>query len=691
MHLNKRLSSKSVALIFALLLAAGTAIAVACGGTEVVEKVVTVEVEKVIPGQTITEIQTVVVEREVTRTEKVVETVVVEREVEGRTVMVVETVVVEKPVTVTERVVETVVVEKVVEGATVTEVQTVVVEKEVERVVIATATPRPDDSDQVASAGGDLVLGVNLIPPPIFLPSFMNFQVETIQAMGMFEGLLHASHVDPPRVNRDYSTFSEGIAESWEISPDLSTLTFKLRPDAKFHKGWGNVTAEDVVWSFESVMSEGTRSTRGPQIREWVAWESTEDSGWTAVDDLTVVVNLTDLLPTWASALSNVGGGTPVIVSKKLYDERGENSALTTSVGTGPLDAVEWVSDDHILAVPFEEHYRVVPNINSVRWVLMPEPSTQIAAFRTGEIHMAPMAPRFAVPALEGVENSWAREVGAGNPQTVLFAGNYWAETDQNGDPINYSRPGFLPDDDHPWIGDPRDEQSMEEARKYRWALAMAVDREQLLKDAQGGFGWAAYTRIDIHPGHELFKDEWIIPYDLDMAKQYIAESRTGECGSFTMHIANDRAMDFDVGQAIGQFWRALGCEVEFDQTGYRTARPKLVNREKQIPWMQTIGRGFLPDARICCGWPSAGYNEGLEWTDEIITKALSNLDLANTTYEQRVQTNLDIQDWFTHWMLVSPYTVLPTIVVIRPEVVSWEPYGTNGPLVNNLATVAMK
>ena len=667
-----------LASIVAVLVISGViSFAIACGGeTETITEVQTVVVEKIVEGKTITEVQTVVVEKIVEgKTVTEVQTVVVEKIVEGRTV--------------TE--VQTVVVEKIVEGKTVTEVQTVVVEKEVEKVVIATATPRPDDAMMAPTAGGDLVLGVNLIPPPIFLPSFMNFQVETIQAMGMFEGLLQASHVDPPYVNRDYSTFNEGIAQSWEIASDLSTLTFNLRPDAMFHKGWGNVTAEDVVWSFESVMSEGTRSTRGPQIREWAAWESTEDSGWNAVDDQTVVVNLTNLLPTWASALSNVGGGTPVIVSKKLFDERGENSALTTSVGTGPLNAIEWVSDDHVLAVPFEEHYRVVPNVNSVRWVLMPEPSTQIAAFRTGEIHMAPMAPRFAVPALEAVDNSWAREVGAGNPQTVLFAGNYWAETDQNGDPINYSRPGFLPDDDHPWIGDPRDEQSMEEARKYRLALAMAVDREQLLKDAQGGFGWAAYTRMDIHPGNPLFKDEWIIPYDLDLAKQYIAESRTGECGSFTMHIANDRAMDFDVGQAIGQFWRALGCEVQFDQTGYRTARPKLVNREKQIPWMQTIGRGFLPDARVCCGWPSAGYNEGLEWTDEIIAKAQSNLDLANTTYEQRVQTNIEIQDWFTKWMLVSPYTVLPTIVVIRPEVASWEPYGTNGPLVNNLASVVMK
>ena len=89
--------------------------AVACGGeTEVVEKIVTVEVEK-----------------PVTVTEKVVETVIVEKMVEGKTVMEVQTVIVEKPVTVIEKVVETVVVEKMVEGKTVTEVQTVIVEKPV--------------------------------------------------------------------------------------------------------------------------------------------------------------------------------------------------------------------------------------------------------------------------------------------------------------------------------------------------------------------------------------------------------------------------------------------------------------------------------------------------------------------------------------------------------------------------------
>ncbi len=128
--LPKGFASLLTAMALAGLMAVALA-AVACESEpEVVEKVVTVEVEK-----------------PVTITEKVVETVVVEKVVEGKTVMevqtvvvekpvtvtekVVETVVVEKEVTVTEKVVETVVVEKVVEGKTVTEIQTVVVEKPV--------------------------------------------------------------------------------------------------------------------------------------------------------------------------------------------------------------------------------------------------------------------------------------------------------------------------------------------------------------------------------------------------------------------------------------------------------------------------------------------------------------------------------------------------------------------------------
>mgnify|MGYP006318337531 CR=1 FL=1 len=43
------------------------------------------------------------------------------------------------------------------------------------------------------------------------------------------------------------------LAESYEISPDGKTFTFKLRPGAKFASG-NPVTAEDVVWSLKRLM-----------------------------------------------------------------------------------------------------------------------------------------------------------------------------------------------------------------------------------------------------------------------------------------------------------------------------------------------------------------------------------------------------------------------------------------------------
>jgi len=62
-------------------------------------------------------------------------------------------------------VVETVIVEKEVKGDTV--VETVIVTEKGDTVtVIATATPRAADSDAPVKAGGNLVVGLNLIPPP---------------------------------------------------------------------------------------------------------------------------------------------------------------------------------------------------------------------------------------------------------------------------------------------------------------------------------------------------------------------------------------------------------------------------------------------------------------------------------------------------------------------------------------------
>src|SRR2546427_9642585 len=50
------------------------------------------------------------------------------------------------------------------------------------------------------------------------------------------------------------------LAESWTISPDGTLWTFKLRRGIQFHKGFGELTAEDVKWSLRQIKrAPGTR------------------------------------------------------------------------------------------------------------------------------------------------------------------------------------------------------------------------------------------------------------------------------------------------------------------------------------------------------------------------------------------------------------------------------------------------
>ena len=41
------------------------------------------------------------------------------------------------------------------------------------------------------------------------------------------------------------------LAKSWEVSQDALTWTFYLNERVQFHKGYGELTAEDIIWSMQ--------------------------------------------------------------------------------------------------------------------------------------------------------------------------------------------------------------------------------------------------------------------------------------------------------------------------------------------------------------------------------------------------------------------------------------------------------
>ena len=62
------------------------------------------------------------------------------------------------------------------------------------------------------------------------------------------------------------------LAREWSVSPDGSTWTFNLNEGVQFHKGYGEMTAEDVIWAMRQFGAEGSKHPRASNMRG--IWEN---------------------------------------------------------------------------------------------------------------------------------------------------------------------------------------------------------------------------------------------------------------------------------------------------------------------------------------------------------------------------------------------------------------------------------
>ena len=665
------------------------ALAVACGGGEtqiVTERVVeTVIVEKQLPGETITErvVETVVVEREVTRTERVVETVVVEREVEGKTVMVVETVVVEKPVTVTERVVETVIVTKQVE---VPVVETVVVEKLVIATPEAPPTPAPTP---VGGPQGTFRLSVRNIIPPLFVPALGGVGHEQdFASWGMVEFLLYADYeenIDP----------NISMATSWEVADDQSKVRFNLREGVKFHKGYGEMTADDVVWSMNNAIREGSTFWGVGGLQAWM-------DRWEKVDDYTVDMYFKTYRATWAETLSNLSTHQPWIYPKAAVDELGESVANVTPLGTGPFENVLYRTDDIVIVEAFDggNHWRAEPAAQRMEVVEIESPLVRNAAFTTREVDIIEVLNK-DIPQLKRAVSGAYEQIARGTtwPHVVYYTGNYWRGEEACESSLvtswtvdaEWPRPGFKPDAEHPWIGDPLGTggNSMESALKVRQAMSMAVDRQTLLNTVFGGLGLPTAQYTGFLPSDDGWKDEWDVSYDLDAAKALLAEAGYPDGFEFTFYVPPDHiVVNPEAGEAVAQMWRQLGLDVNIESSAYATARPRHFRGVDDIPWYHHSGGGNLDREKIGA---YGRYNtfHGAEVPCEIQDLAASVLDIDD--YDERVEVNRQVTDYITEWRLNLPLGTISDYFMVGPRISAWTPHRIAGRYFTNPETVQVR
>ena len=583
----------------------------------------------------------------------------------GETVTVVETVIVTEKgdtVVVTEKgdtVIETVIVEKKVEVKGATVVETVIVEVE--------AAP--------AGPTGEVIVGEVRILPPIGLPSKQGTGTDFHYVdWGVYEYMMRAkTHIASERP--DPATATAGIATAWVADPDAGTVTFTIRTGVMFHDGWGELTAEDVAFSFNEGNKEGTTFSRSQKDRV---------DFWEATDDTHVVVHYKEgqFDPKFVNALWGSGGGNTPMISKKLVEELGDD-AIDKMIGTGPYSVVSWRSDDEVVLEAFPDYWRAdgQPKTKTVRVVAIPEEAVRIAALKTGEIDMTAISSKFLMETLDSVTGSTAYAVGAAQNQILYFGGNYWTKTWREENEVVFPRPGLKADAEHPWIGDPREPETLVTSRKFRRALSIAIDRELINKTILAGLGSPSNVYLaSMGDGTKYFKEEWRIPYDPEQAKILLAEA--GISSDLTVHMwipPDNVAVDPEVGQGIAQMWRDIGLDVSIESTAYAARRPSLVTRSIDILWMHHWGvNGEEDGAFLCCHKPSGGFSKGMEVPDgEFGLPDILGLYYANRTEEdfiKRVQNNIGIHDFLNEESWVAPVVKAQANYVTGPGVLEWRP-----------------
>jgi ABC-type transport system substrate-binding protein len=160
----------------------------------------------------------------------------------------------------------------------------------------------------------------------------------------------------------------------------------------------------------------------------------------------------------------------------------------------------------------------------------------------------------------------------------------------------------------------------MEAARKVRWAMSLAIDREALVDTIGGGKAFPQYVHGQGSAQRQQWLDEieekWTIPYDVDKAKQYLAEggAADGFKADFVITTGN-HALEVEVGEAVAGMWKAIGIDTQLETLTYQAHRVGLVNRERNNIWLWA--REHAKDGSGIFGrHPGGAFNPGFEIPD---------------------------------------------------------------------------
>ena len=349
-------------------------------------------------------------------------------------------------------------------------------------VPVATAPSSKPASPAAEKPSGTLTIADASLAEETFLP-WNGGVIRT----AYYRGLIYDTLV----IKNSKSELVPSLATKWERSADGKMWTITLRQGVNFQGGWGELTSDDVKYSYERMAGPDAVMSISPALRQKVDHID-------APDRYTVIFSLK---APEADFMSLYGWDIGGIVCKKYLQSVGDTAANNKPIGTGPYTLLEHKQGAYIKleTVPdVKSNWRLTPDFQYITFQIVPEEVTRISMLKTGEADMVEMGFE-SIPALTGNPNVEVRPQCALLPATdvIRFGG------------LIQPRQGYY-DPKNPWAD-----------KSVRQALNYAINKEDMATQLYYGFGKPAACESGIA--------EWMqlppYPYDPAKAKALLADA----------------------------------------------------------------------------------------------------------------------------------------------------------------------
>ncbi len=433
-----------------------------------------------------------------------------------------------------------------------------------------------EGNDKEAGSNGEeglaaeQVLNVNIkSEPPSLHPGMSTDTTSSAVLYQVFEGLT--------RVDQE-EEIVPGMAESWDISEDELTYTFKLREDATWTNG-DPVTASDFEYAWKWVLDpENPDADYAYQLYPIKGAEdakenggSLDDVGITVEDDQTLVVELEQ--PTeYFLELTAFYTYYPINEEVTTANEDWSLDAGEDYVSNGPFKLVDWAHKDSITIEKNEDYWDAdTVKLETINMNMIEEESTELQLFQNGDLDWVG-DPTGSVPlaAIKSMKENDELEI-------TDRGGLYYYTFNHDEEPFNNEN--------------------------IRKAFALAMDRQSIVDNVTQGEQKPAMALVPPSMFEEneegYFKDN-----DVEKAKEHL-EKGLEEMGLDelpTVHLSyNTDEGHAAIAQAAQEMWKT-NLEVDVE-----------LSNEEWAVYLDSLGEGDYQVGRI--GW-IADFNDAINFLE---------------------------------------------------------------------------